>query len=167
MANGEHSVHRSTLYPALIGAVAVVGATYLGVTARSGGGGSVQGDAAHFATAPAKASVHKASKTIDVAENATALPPHWIDAKGRYYEIKQSGDRLGIIAYKGGEAAMANDKTRLAGEGTLDGGSIRWSWQGAHGDKIEECAGTASASAIAVDCARDGRGAYPLRLVIR
>ena len=98
---------------------------------------------------------------------AAPLPPDWIDARGRYYSVRQSGGTLGVIAYDGGQRALEKDKVRLTGDGTIAGGRAAWSWAGDNGRNAETCAGRATPSAVTVRCARGNGDTYDLRLVVR
>ena len=165
MSNSERSVYWPIMVAASIGALGTVAAAVINRPELLSGLGARSPSAA--GGMDASGPVHSARARRTASAGPAEIPAHWIDARGRYYEIKRSGERIGIIAYKGGADALANDVTRLAGDGTIAGGHIAWSWQGAHGDRIEDCDGTASPTAISVDCGHNAHGVYELRLVAR
>ncbi len=167
MASGERNGHFATVGAAVIVAIGGVTAALIG---RSGGG------AAGPVVAVAPPTPDQAKRLASAASirpkavpggDSPSLPSDWIDARGRYYALKQSGERFGVIAYNGGQLALDKDRVRLTGDGTLTGSAIRWTWQPDRSKKVETCAGSASPAAIAVSCDRDGRGGYDLRLVVR
>lgn len=170
MASGERGGHYATVGAAVIVAIGGVTAAVIGKS----GGGPTATNAPLVANAPptsdqAKrlASAAQSRPKATPGDETPNLPADWIDARGRYYALKQSGTRFGVIAYNGGQSALDKDRVRLTGDGTLTGGAIRWTWQPDRSKKLETCAGTASPAAIAVSCDRDGHGRYDLRLVVR
>jgi hypothetical protein len=97
-----------------------------------------------------------------------SLPADWIDARGRYYTMRQSGGgSLGIIAYDGGARALAKDHVRLTGDGTSTNNRVSWTWADSKAKLEERCTGRATASAITLHCAREGEDGYDLRLIAR
>lgn len=169
MSNGERSVYWPIMVAASIGALGTMAAAIIQRPELARVLVASAAPRARRARVPAEVPPDPviAVPVIAPAPPKPVFPAHWIDAKGRYYEVKLSGDRFGIIAYKGGADAAGDDSVRMVGEGSLNAGAIRWSWQGQHGDKIEECVGNESPSAIAVSCTRPGHGGYALRLVVR
>lgn len=166
MASGERSGHFATIGAAVIVAIGGVTAALVG---QQGGGAAPVAAAAPPTPNQAKrlaSAAHIRPKAVAGLETPS-LPSDWIDARGRYYALKQSGERFGVIAYNGGQSALDKDRVRLTGDGSLTGSAIRWTWQPDRSKKVETCAGSASPAAIAVSCDRDGRGGYDLRLVVR
>ncbi len=159
MADEGRSVYWPIMIAASIGAIgtvaaALVGKVDLGAVLTGGGSGPT--------------AAHRAAPATRTGTGALSLPADWIDARGRYYSVRQSGGALGVIAYDGGQRAMDKDKVRLTGDGTVNGSKVEWNWSGDKAKNPETCTGRASASAISVRCARDGGGdPYELRMVVR
>ncbi len=159
MADEGRSVYWPIMIAASIGALGTVAAAVVG---------KVDLGAALGASDAAPRAAHRALPPPRPGTPVLALPADWIDARGRYYSVRQSGSALGVIAYDGGARALEKDKVRLTGDGTLDGGRVEWNWAGDKAKNPEACDGRASASAITVRCAREGgRDAYALRMVVR
>ena len=161
MADEGRSVYWPIMVAACIGALGTVAAAVVGKVNVGSVFAPPSGSAAPKAA-------HRAGAAAKPDTGALALPADWIDARGRYYRVRQAGATLGVIAYDGGQRALDKDKVRLTGDGTLDGGKVQWSWAGDKAKHPEHCTGRASASAITLRCARDDGGdGYDLRLVAR
>jgi len=163
MADEGRSVYWPIMVAACIGALGTVAAAMVG---KVDVGRLVGGSGGPVATpVAARTAGHPARAT---ARDTAPLPADWIDARGRYYSVRQSGSALGVIAYDGGQKALEKDRVRLTGDGSIAGGKVQWSWAGDKAKNPERCAGRATPSAIAVACAReDGGDGYALRMVAR
>lgn len=149
MADEQRSVYWPIMIAACIGALGTVAAAVLervDVGAMVSGGGSP----------PIRP--HRTAPPTRSGDVSPTLPADWIDARGRYYSVRQSGSALGLIAFDGGQRALEKDRVRLTGDGTFDGHKAQWSWAGDKARNPETCVGRASASAMTVRCARDDGG---------
>lgn len=157
MSNEGRSVYWPIMVAASIGALGTVAAAVVG---------RVDVGALLGADRPTRPAAHHASAARD--GTPATLPADWIDARGRYYSVRQSGDgSLGVIAYDGGARALAKDRVRLTGDGTSSGGRVAWTWADSKAKLVEHCTGHATPSALTLHCARDGEDGYDLRLVAR